>query len=95
MAEYSKEFVLAHFEDPEFPWDFCIEDISKTLQPEEYVPMICEGYGFLGIYLTAEGGISLIYVVREVEDGQEIEAINIADLDRRYNERSLPWQKDK
>jgi hypothetical protein len=95
MADYSKEFVERHFEDPEFPWDFCIEDIGMTLQPDEYVAMICEGYGFTGIYMTPEGERSVIYTLEEVEGGNAIEVISIVDLDKRYNEGSLPWQKDK
>ena len=93
MADYSIEFVFTHFEDPEFPWDFCIEDIGMTLQPEEYVPIVCEGYGFTGIYMTPEGERSVIFNLEETEGGNTIEVVSVVDLDRLYSEGNLPWQR--
>ncbi len=47
MAEFSKQW--AEINDPEFGWDFDIEEVSNQLDPNHYVPMICEGFGFVAI----------------------------------------------
>jgi len=47
MAEFSKQW--AEINDPEFGWDFDIEEVSNQLDPNHYVPMICEGFGFIAI----------------------------------------------
>ena len=47
MAEFSKQW--AEINDPEFGWDFDIEEVSNQLEPNHYVPMICEGFGFIAI----------------------------------------------
>lgn len=94
MAEYSKEFIEKHFDDPEFPWDFSIDNISIRLQPNQHLHAICEGYGFISIYRTLEGERSAVFEVDTFEDGgRSVEIVAIKDLDRRYSEGSLPWQK--
>lgn len=47
MAEFCKQW--AQMYDPEGGWDFCIEEVSNQLDPNYYVPMICEGFGFIAI----------------------------------------------
>ena len=47
MAEFCKQW--AEINDPEYGWDFDIEEVSNQLEPNHYVPMICEGYGFIAI----------------------------------------------
>jgi hypothetical protein len=47
MAEFSKQWAEKY--DPEFGWDFDIEEVSNQLDPNHYVPMICEGFGFIAI----------------------------------------------
>jgi hypothetical protein len=47
MAEFSKQW--AEINDPGFGWDFDIEEVSNQLDPNHYVPMICEGFGFIAI----------------------------------------------
>lgn len=47
MAEFSKQW--AQIYDPDFGWDFDIEEVSNQLDPNHYVPMICEGFGFIAI----------------------------------------------
>ena len=47
MAEFSKQW--AEKQDPEFPWDFDITEIIETLEPNHYISIICEGYGFVAI----------------------------------------------
>jgi hypothetical protein len=47
MAEFSKQW--AEVNDPEGGWDFDIEEVSNQLDPNHYVPLICEGFGFIAI----------------------------------------------
>jgi hypothetical protein len=47
MAEFCKQWAEKY--DPEFGWDFDIEEVSNQLDPNHYVPMICEGFGFIAI----------------------------------------------
>jgi hypothetical protein len=47
MAEFSKQWAEKY--DPEGGWDFDIEEVSNQLDPNHYVPMICEGFGFIAI----------------------------------------------
>jgi len=92
MALYSKEFVEKHFE--EWTWDFSVEEIGMQLQPDQNIHVICEGYGFISIYMTKEGVRSVVFDVETFDDGSKnVEIVSIADLDRRYLEGSLPWQK--
>ena len=44
MADFSKQW--ADINDPEFPWDFDIMEEFKRLEPNSYVNVICEGFGF-------------------------------------------------
>jgi hypothetical protein len=44
MADYSKQW--AELNDSEFPWDFDILEEFKRLEPNSYVNVICEGFGF-------------------------------------------------
>lgn len=92
MADFSKEFCETH--DPEMPWDFDVAEMAKTLEPEHYLPIICEGYGFIGIYRTAEGTVSLVFNkdTTTEDGGQEIELVRYEELEERYSARTLPWQ---
>jgi hypothetical protein len=47
MAEFCKQW--AEINDPEGGWDFDIEEVSNQLDTNHYVPMICEGFGFIAI----------------------------------------------
>ena len=47
MAEFSKQYVEKY--QPDMGWDFDIEEVSNQLDPNHYVPMICEGFGFIAI----------------------------------------------
>lgn len=93
MADFSKEYCENH--DPEMPWDFSIQEIGEDLGPEFYTPIICEGYGFTGIYRLRTGEIGLVFDGGPAPDGEGnlIEIVPFDDLDRLYNEGSLPWQK--
>ena len=47
MAEFSKQYCETH--DMGFEGDFDIMEEFHKLTPENYVPYICEGYGFIAI----------------------------------------------
>ena len=57
MADFSKQYCELY--DPEFPWDFDIEVEAETIPKGYYKPMICEGFGFIGIGVKLDGGIEL------------------------------------
>ena len=59
MAEFSKQYCEAH--DPEMSWDFDIDQMAKQVQPEHYIPIICEGFGFVAIGKNEEGETILGY----------------------------------
>jgi hypothetical protein len=44
MADFSKQW--CELNDPEMPWDFDIKEVFKRLEPNSYIPYICEGFGF-------------------------------------------------
>jgi hypothetical protein len=93
MAEFSKQYVERQFEDPEFAWDFDIEEIGKDLQNDHIHPMICEGYGFLGVFKNQKGEIELAFEHPTEDLG--LEMVPYDQLDKRYREGSLPWQRMK
>lgn len=47
MADFSKQYCELY--DPELPWDFDIIEEANKLTPKNYIPFICEGFGFLAI----------------------------------------------
>jgi hypothetical protein len=55
MAEFSKQW--CELNDSELPWDFDIIEEAVTLEPNSYIPMICEGFGFLAIGKNEDGDI--------------------------------------
>ena len=58
MAEFSKQYCEIYDED--FPWDFDIKEIADTIPKGHYKPMICEGFGFLGIGVDLNGNIEIL-----------------------------------
>lgn len=60
MAEFSKQYIQK-FEHEDGGWDFDIEEVAATLEPEHYTPIICEGLGFVAIGKTGNGDIILAY----------------------------------
>jgi len=75
MAEFSNQW--AQINDPEFPGDFDILEIAGKLEPNHYVPAICEGFGFVAIGKDAENKIMLAMPTGDVEeeDGQTYDTI--------------------
>lgn len=57
MAEFSKQYCEIYDED--FPWDFDIEVEAEAIPKGYYKPMICEGFGFLGIGVNIDGNIEV------------------------------------
>ena len=47
MADFSKQW--CYINDPEMPYDFDIMEEYHKLTPGNYVPYICEGFGFIAI----------------------------------------------
>ena len=58
MAEFSTQYCEIYDED--FPWDFDIEEIAETIPKGHYKPMICEGFGFLGIGVDLNDNIEIL-----------------------------------
>ena len=67
MADFSKQY--CEINDPEFPWDFDIEEISRDLKPGYYVNYICEGFGFTSIGKDTDGNIILYFPDEDLEEG--------------------------
>ena len=59
MAEYSKQYVENYM--PEWTWDFDLYEEFDKLQPGEFTPLICEGYGFIGIQKQLDGSQFFLY----------------------------------
>lgn len=59
MAEFSKQYCEAHL--PEWPWDFDLNEEFQKLEPGEYMPLICEGYGFCGIGIRPDTQEHLVF----------------------------------
>ena len=57
MAEFSKQWAEKH--DPEFGYDFDILEIADNLEPNHYISIICEGYGFIAIAKDGNGDLML------------------------------------
>lgn len=50
MADFSKQW--CEINDPEMPHDFDILEEHSRLKPGNYIPYICEGFGFIAIGKT-------------------------------------------
>ncbi len=59
MADFSKQYCEIH--DPEMPHDFDILQMAKQVQPDHYIPIICEGFGFVAIGKNEEDEIILAF----------------------------------
>lgn len=60
MAEFSKQYIENYM--PDFGgWDFDIEEEFDKLQNGEFVSLICEGFGFIGIQKQLDGSKYCLY----------------------------------
>jgi hypothetical protein len=76
MAEFCKQWV--EINDPEFGWDFDVKEIVNQLEPNHYVPVICEGFGFIAVGKDANNNIMLAMPTGEFEtdeDGQTFDQV--------------------
>jgi hypothetical protein len=60
MAEFSKQWCDMH--DPKWPWDFDLDEEFNNMQPGEWGPLICEGFGFVGILKQLDGSKYCLFV---------------------------------
>lgn len=65
MAEFSKQWCDRNDPGGITP-SFDILEEANNLEPEHYIPIICEGYGFVAISKDEYGGIHLAF--RDNED---------------------------
>lgn len=72
MADFSKQWCVAN--DPDMPSDFDILEEANNLEPNHYVPVICEGYGFIAIGKDEHGRIMLAF--RDDQDNIKWEDYN-------------------
>ena len=75
MADFSKQWCEKN--DPQMPFDFDIEEVANTLEPNHYTPIICEGIGFIAIGKDANNNILLAMPTGTVveEEGQTFDDI--------------------
>jgi len=59
MADFSKQWCEKN--DPDMPHDFDILEEANNLKPNHYLPLICEGYGFVAIGKGNHGEIFLAF----------------------------------
>jgi len=79
MSEFSKEYCLKHRK--EFIGDFSILEEYKKLEKDEYISVICEGYGFIGI-LKEDDICKLIYT----DDDDKLITISYDELESKYKD---------
>lgn len=58
MAEFSKQYCEIY--EPDLDWDFDIEEEVSNIPKGHYKPIICEGFGFLGIGVRMDGTITIL-----------------------------------
>jgi hypothetical protein len=58
MAEFSKQYCEIY--EPDLKWDFDIEEEASNIPKGHYKPIICEGFGFLGIGVKLDGNITIL-----------------------------------
>jgi hypothetical protein len=71
MAEFSKQWCEAN--DPEMPWDFDLDKEFQKLGFGEWMPLICEGYGFVGIQKLLDGTKQCVFKNYQTGKHKEID----------------------
>lgn len=71
MAEYSLQFWELNL-DKNIKPDFDILKVAETLQPNESIAQIDEGFGFVGIGKDENGQIFLAMPAGQNEDGEDL-----------------------
>ena len=70
MSEYSKQYV--EYNMPGWDWDFDIDEEFDKIQPGEFMNLICEGYGFIGIQKNLDGSKYTLYLDHETDSISEV-----------------------
>jgi hypothetical protein len=83
MAEFSKQWCEIH--DPEMSWDFDIEEIATQRPRGYYKPIICEGFGFVGIGVGMNRDIQLLFADKI---GDKFDKVNYNHFIRKQKESS-------
>lgn len=60
MADFSKQW--CEINDPRMTGDFDILEQADLLVPDHYIPMICEGFGFIAIAKSKNNEVLLGFV---------------------------------
>ena len=81
MAEFSKQYCEIH--DPEMPWDFDIEEIATEIPRGYYKHIICEGFGFVGIGVSMNRDIQLLFADNI---GDEFDKVNYNNFMKKQKE---------
>jgi hypothetical protein len=69
MANFSKQW--CDINNAEMPADFDILEKADELQPDSYIPTICEGFGFIAIGRSIDNEIMLAMPVPPIEGDTE------------------------
>lgn len=70
MAEFSKQYIENYM--PEMRWDFDLEEEFGKLQNGEFISLICEGFGFIGIQKQLDGSKFFLYSDPKNDDIVEV-----------------------
>jgi len=79
MADYSKQWAEKY--DSEFPWDFDIEEEFENIPHGFYKPIICEGFGFIGLERSTDGKMLLLF-----PKGDEVERVEYRKFIKQQNQ---------
>ena len=77
MAEFSKQYVESYSQD--MNWDFDLEKEFTNISGGEYLPMICEGFGFVAISKQLDGSKWCIFRNWQTGETQEVRYEDITD----------------
>lgn len=80
MADYSKQYCDKHNQG--FPYDFDLDEEYAKLKNGEYMPLICEGFGFTHISKSDEGVRQVVYT-NYLEDGDDYKTIDFDKIDNK------------
>jgi len=83
MAEFSKQWCEIH--DPQMSWDFDIDEIATEIPRGYYKPIICEGFGFVGIGVGMNRDIQLLFADKI---GDKFDKVNYNHFIRKQKESS-------
>lgn len=71
MAQFSKQYIENYMSDFG-SWDFDLEEEFAKLQNGQFVSLICEGFGFVGIQKQLDGSKFFLYRDPNMQDIVEV-----------------------